>query len=152
MREFTVRRAAPADAPAIQALYRELVSHPAVSVSSERVAEVGADPNTGLFVAEAEHAVVGTVFVSLCMDVMFRSQPFAVVENIVVASACRSSGAGAALMREVERYCQAAQCSKIMLLSSVERSQAHRFFERIGFIGSSKKGFVKYRTQFAAAA
>ncbi|HIV72719.1 MAG TPA: hypothetical protein H9903_17415, partial [Candidatus Aquabacterium excrementipullorum] len=44
--------------------------------------------------------------------------------------------------------CGRAQCSKIMLLSSIERTEAHAFFERAGYTGSTKKGFVKYRRQF----
>jgi GNAT superfamily N-acetyltransferase len=119
-----------------------------VTVTPQRVAEVAQDPRTALFVAEIEDVTVGTALVSLCSDVMFQSQPFAVVENIVVAVGCRGSGVGAALMRNVEHYCLAAQCSKIMLLSSAERAEAHRFFERVGFVGSIKKGFVKYRRQF----
>ncbi|MBU4002009.1 MAG: GNAT family N-acetyltransferase [Proteobacteria bacterium] len=79
---------------------------------------------------------------------MFQNQPFAVVENLVVNSACRGMGVGTALLCEVERFCQKANCSKIMLLSSVERIESHRFFEKVGFAGSVKKGFIKYRRQF----
>jgi hypothetical protein len=39
-----------------------------------------------------------------------------------------------------------------MLLSSQEREDAHRFFERSGFVGSAKHGFVKYRRNFAGVA
>jgi hypothetical protein len=35
-----------------------------------------------------------------------------------------------------------------MFLSSAEREQAHRFFERMGFAGALKRGFVKYRRHF----
>ena len=148
MPRLSIRRAESQDAAAIQALYRELVSSPGVSVLPERIAEAARDARTALFVAEAEGVVLGTVLVSLCLDVMFRSQPFAVLENIVVSSACRASGIGAALMREVEHYCLAAQCSKIMLLSAADRGEAHRFFEKLGFAGGAKKGFIKYRRQF----
>lgn len=145
---INVREAIAEDAPAIQELYGLLVSNPAVLVLPERIARVAQDPMTKLFVAEAEGTVAGTVLVSLCSDVMFQSQPFAIVENIVVSASNRGVGVGAALMREVERHCQSRECSKIMLLSSSERAEAHRFFESAGFIGSSKKGFVKYRKQF----
>lgn len=145
---LVVRRARPADAAAIQTLYRELVDNPAVSVSAERIAEVAQDVRTVLLVAEVGDVVVGTLLVSLCLDVMFKDQPFAVVENVVVASAHRRSGAGNALMRAAEQHCKETGCTKIMLLSSAERADAHRFFERAGFRGSVKKGFVKYRSQF----
>jgi Acetyltransferase (GNAT) family. len=57
-------------------------------------------------------------------------------------------GVGTALMQEVEAFCLRADCSKIMLLSSIGRTDAHQFFGRMGFAGSTKRGFVKYRRQF----
>lgn len=144
----TVRKAVVEDAPAIQELYGQLVGNPNVLVLPERIAEIEQDPMTKLLVAEAAGAVVGTALVSLCSDVMFQRQPFAVVENVVVSASHRNGGIGATLMHEVERLCQAAECSKIMLLSSAARVQAHQFFERVGYVGTSKKAFVKYRKQF----
>ena len=150
MTQITVRKAEAADAPAIQALYRQLVSNPAVSVTPERIANLAADPATALLVAEIGGRVAGTVLVSLCADVMFGDQPFAVIENVVVSGEHRGLGIGEALMCHAERHCQVTGCSKIMLLSSAERTEAHRFFERAGFTSSTKKGFVKYRRQFSS--
>ncbi|QKJ67205.1 GNAT family N-acetyltransferase [Deefgea piscis] len=143
-----VRNAKITDANAIQVLYQELVNNPAVSVLPERIAEIEKNVNSSLFVGEKDGEVVGTVLVSLCLDVMFGYQPFAVVENIIVTASCRGLGVGTELMRAVEQYSNSAHCSKIMLLSSAERVEAHDFFENVGFIGSSKKGFVKYRRHF----
>ncbi|MES2947270.1 MAG: GNAT family N-acetyltransferase [Pseudomonadota bacterium] len=145
-----VRNALPGDAPRIAELYRQLVDHPAVAVLPERIASVSADPNTGLFVCEHLGEVEGTAMVSLCADVMFGTQPFAVVENIVVNEQLRGQGLGAALLRHIEAFCLANDCSKIMLLSSSQREHAHRFFEHAGFVGSKKCGFIKYRGQFQA--
>jgi len=39
----------------------------------------------------------------------------------------------------------------MMLLSSAFRADAHRFFEHVGFRADLKRGFVKYRRQFAPA-
>ncbi|MFM0191682.1 GNAT family N-acetyltransferase [Paraburkholderia strydomiana] len=82
---------------------------------------------------------------------MYAEQPFAVVENLVVDQECRGNGIGQALLREVERFCLSRNCSKMMLLSSASRVDAHRFFEQVGFRGDRKRGFVKYRSQFAEA-
>ncbi len=143
-----VRSALPSDAQRIAELYHQLVANPGITVLPERIAAVSTDPNTGLFVCEHLGAVEGTAMVSLCADVMFGAQPFAVVENIVVNDALRSQGLGAALLCHVEAFCLTKDCSKIMLLSSIQREQAHRFFERAGFVGSKKRGFVKYRSAF----
>jgi len=143
-----VRLAAPADAAAIAQLYAQLVSNPAVSVLPERIAQVAQDPNTALFVCECVGVVCGTALVSLCADVMFNTQPFAVVENVVIDESVRGQGVGTALFQHIESFCRDAECSKIMLLSSAGREDAHRFFERMGFVGSAKRGFVKYRSSF----
>jgi GNAT superfamily N-acetyltransferase len=143
-----IRRALATDAESIAGLYHELVANPNVLVLPDRLTQVNQDPSTGLFVATQNDVVRGTALVSLCADVMFGSQPFAVVENIIVSKDSRSMGVGMALLRHVEAFCITSQCSKIMLLSSARRVEAHRFFEREGFTGSSKIGFVKYRRDF----
>ncbi len=147
--EIIVRRASINDAEDITALYVQLVSDSAVSVLPKRIAEISNDRNTALFVCEDNDRVLGTALVSLCADVMYGLQPFAVVENVIVDSSARGQGIGTVLLRHIEAFCLASDCSKIMLLSSSQREQAHRFFERFGFVGSSKRGFVKYRRNFA---
>ena len=148
--EIAIRRAAPSDTESIAQLYAELVSNPAVAVLPERIDQISKDANTALLVCEYRGIVCGTALVSLCADVMFRSQPFAVVENFVISSSARRQGLGTLLLRHIEAFCLANDCSKIILLSSVERERAHHFFECAGFTGSSKRGFIKYRRSFEA--
>jgi hypothetical protein len=47
-------------------------------------------------------------------------------------------------MAAVEERARSCGCTKLMLLSSVTRAEAHSFFARIGFDGQKKRGFVKY--------
>jgi N-acetylglutamate synthase-like GNAT family acetyltransferase len=144
-----IRRASHRDAAAIQRLYAQLVSNPAVAVSAEQLGKLSASEHHVVLVAEQAGQVCGTALLSLCEDVMFGAQPFAVVENVVVDQAARSRGVGAALLHEIEARCKQAHCSKIMLLSAAQRVDAHRFFERQGFVGAAKVGFVKYSSSFA---
>ena len=130
----------------------QLVGNRMVIVAPERIAEVAIDKNTALWVCEYQGQVCATALVSLCADVMFNAQAFAVVENVVVDSSVRSRGIGTEPFRHIEAFCLASNCSKIMLLSSIERELAHRFFERSGFVSSNKRGFVKYRRNFAGVA
>ncbi|WP_454903286.1 N-acetyltransferase family protein [Variovorax gossypii] len=144
----SIRRALPQDAKDIERLYSELVDSPHVCVLPERIAELATDPRTVLLVLENGGVLRATALLSFCADVMYKAQPFAVVENIVVGQAFRDQGSGTALLRHIENECTARDCSKIMLLSASERSEAHRLFERCGFAGLKKKGFVKYRRDF----
>jgi len=143
-----VRRATADDAARIDALYGQLVGDTARCVLPEHIRELSKNPKTALLVSVIEGLVCGTALV-LCDDVMFERQPFAVVENVVVDAIARNRGVGAQLLRVVEAYCVTNDCSKIMLLSSSGRTDAHRFFERCGFDASLKRGFVKYRRSFA---
>jgi GNAT superfamily N-acetyltransferase len=146
-----VRQAGSGDAPAIQALYRQLVRPVApnveVDVRGERIEEIRADPHNFLWVLEAEDGVIGTAFVTLCLDPMHGRQPYAVLENFVIDENHRGKGYGAELMRFVVDFCYRAHCSKIMLQSHGRRVEAHAFFEAQGFSANNKKGFVKYRSQ-----
>ena len=145
-----VRRAMPADAPAIERLYRELVSDPLVCVLPEQIATIAALPNSFLLVAEVFGAVHGTALFTVCLDAMYRSQPFGVVENVVVAQARRGGGIGGRLLAQVEHLASIHHCTKMMLLSSLNREAAHAFFRHCGFQGDTKYAFVKYRRQFSA--
>ncbi len=143
-----IRQARGADAVALAALYQSLVSDPHINVRPERLEALAADPHNYLLVCEVDGVVCGTVLLTLCLDAMYGNQLYGVLENVVVAEAQRGQGIGHQLMAHVEELCRQHDCSKIMLLSAASRAQAHRFFERHGFSGANKRGFVKYRRQF----
>jgi N-acetylglutamate synthase-like GNAT family acetyltransferase len=146
-----VRRARRADALAIEALYRLLVpGDDNIAVAPERVAALENDPANHLLVAELGGIVSGSAFLTLCLDPMYGFQPYGVIENVIVHPAARRQKLGAALLLEVEQLARAAHCTKLMLLSTRARTDAHTFFLRQGFDGERKRGFVKYlnRTSF----
>jgi N-acetylglutamate synthase-like GNAT family acetyltransferase len=145
MRGMEVRRAQPRDAPALEALYEALVPGDRnIVVDPERLAALHGDSTNYLFVLEEDGAVCGTAFLTVCLDAMYGFQPYGVVENVVVLSPARGKGAGRALMSEIERVARAERCTKLMLLSSTARLDAHAFFARMGFDAERKRGFVKY--------
>jgi N-acetylglutamate synthase-like GNAT family acetyltransferase len=144
-----IREAEARDSSAIRELYRQLVRpvapDVAVDVRADRIEQIRSDPHNFLWVLESEEGVVGTAFVTLCLDPMHNRQPYAVLENFVIDERCRAKGYGAQLMRYAVDFCYRADCSKIMLQSHSSRSQAHTFFEAQGFSATNKRGFVKYR-------
>jgi N-acetylglutamate synthase-like GNAT family acetyltransferase len=144
-----IREAEARDTSAIRELYRQLVRpvapDVAVDVRADRIEQIRSDPHNFLWVLEAEDGVVGTAFVTLCLDPMYHQQPYAVLENFVIDERCRGKGYGPELMRYAVDFCYRTDCSKIMLQSHSSRSQAHAFFEAQGFSAEKKKAFVKYR-------
>lgn len=134
----------PSDAPALTALYRELVPNdPNILVKRERIAEL-ATGDSHVLVVERDGAVIATAFLTLCPDPMYGEQPYGVIENVVVTARARGTGAGRALLEHVEHVARTARCTKLMLLSSASRGGAHAFFAALGFDGERKRGFVKY--------
>ena len=147
-----IRLAQAADAGAIASLYHELVDDPAITVLPEQIERLAANPDQALLVVEQQDRLLATVHLQFCTDTMYARQPYALLENLVVAASARGQGIGALLLAEVERRCLAHDCSKIMLLSTASRLDAHRFFAAQGYDGERKRGFVKYRRNFRSAA
>ena len=65
-------------------------------------------------------------------------RPYALVENVVVDDSSRGSGYGEQLMRHAMQKARAAGCYKFALTSNKQRSDAHRFYQRLGFRASSE--------------
>ncbi|MDR2624878.1 MAG: GNAT family N-acetyltransferase [Zoogloeaceae bacterium] len=68
-----------------------------------------------------------------------------VVDDLVVDAAHRSQGVGKALIDWLENRARSLSCAALALDSGVQRSDAHRFYFREGFIISAF-GFRKKRT------
>lgn len=143
-----IHRARSEDAAAIRLLYQQLLSDAAVRVLPEQVKALEESAISFLMVACSSGVVSATALLTVCPDVMYQRQPFGVVENLVVAAVHRGSGIGRRLMEHIKEMAREQDCTKLMLLSSSHRHEAHRFFEGLGYDGDRKKGFVKYGSQF----
>jgi N-acetylglutamate synthase-like GNAT family acetyltransferase len=141
-----VRTAQPSDAAEIKSLYAQLLQNSrGMAVEPQRLAAIADDPSNVLVVVECGGKLVATALLCLCLDPMFGSQPFSIIENVVVDAAYRKRGCGRALFEAIERVALEADCSKVMLLSDHFRSDAHGFFVSMGYSKGTKCGFVKYR-------
>lgn len=100
---------------------------------------------------EDEGHVVATAPLTICLDAMYRKQPFGVLENVVVNAETRSKGIGQFLLSAIDHIAVTKDCSKVMLLSSSDRGYAYAFFEATGYDGDAKRGFVKYRAALEAS-
>ena len=90
-------------------------------------------PDYAVYLALDEGAVVGT-FALLIMDALGdRLAPAGVVEDVVVDSSRRGRGIGKAMMEFAMEKCRLAGCYKMALSSNINRADAHRFYESLGF-------------------
>jgi GNAT superfamily N-acetyltransferase len=95
-----------------------------------------------VFVAEDGDGVVGVCQVVIFRNIGHHGQRVAEVENVHVRADRRSGGIGALLLAACEVWARDAACHRLQLTSNVERIDAHRFYERLGF-RASHKGFKK---------
>jgi GNAT superfamily N-acetyltransferase len=133
------------DLSGILALYRELNPDDSECPSSKARdiwTEVLAHPRIAHFIAASSGRLVGTCHVVVVPNLTRSGRPYAVVENVVVANSHRRRGTGRALVHLAIEFARAQHCYKVMLLSSAKRTEAHGFYESVGFDGSSKRAFV----------
>lgn len=92
-------------------------------------------------VAEHNGAIVGFVDVEFRLRLNF-VQPQAWVPELVVAEAARGTGAGRALLEEVERRAIERDCWGMALESANWRESSHAFYEHVGW-GDTGKAFSR---------
>ena len=145
-----MRAAAPRDLDALAGLYEQLtgaLEEPAPDPQPDPrrvLAQIMADPARSLLVAELDGELVGTVDVLIAPNLTHHAQPWALVENVVVAERARRRGAGRALMLRAIAIARDAGCYKVNLISGNERTGAHEFYRSLGFeaIGQGFKTYL----------
>jgi GNAT superfamily N-acetyltransferase len=97
---------------------------------------IDADPAHILLVAESAGAVVGTMQLSFLPGLARRGALRAQIEAVRVAESTRGSGLGAAMMRWATDEARRRGCALVQLTSDKSRTDAHRFYQRLGFVSS----------------
>lgn len=141
-----LRRATAADADALIALLADdpiSAARGDVASADDRPAyeaaliEVLAEPSNDLLIVEFGGEVVGTLQLTSIPGMARRGARRLLVEAVRVRSDLRSSGIGSAVMRWVaESAAPALGAAMVQLTSDAARTDAHRFYERLGYTGS----------------
>ena len=139
---LTIRAATPDDLPAILALLAE------DTIPAGREADPGdpryraafdaiaADPNQLLVAAEVDGRVVGTLQLSFLLGLSFRGAWRGQIEAVRIASELRGRRYGEQLIAWAVERCRERDCFLVQLTSSNARTDAHRFYERLGWTKS----------------
>ena len=126
-----LRSAAESDAHAVTALTAQLgyaVSEPEVS---ERLARIVTRDAERFVVAEIDRRVVGWLHAVECDYV--DAERFVTIAGLVVDRDYRGQGIGRLLLECGEAWAANRGFAIVRLASSVGRSGAHRFYERLGY-------------------
>ncbi|MEV0908624.1 GNAT family N-acetyltransferase [Streptomyces hokutonensis] len=95
-----------------------------------------ADPNQHLVVAVREGRVVGTLQLTVIPGLSRRGATRSVIEAVRIHADERGSGLGTELIEWAIAESRRQGCQLVQLTSDVTRSDAHRFYERLGFTAS----------------
>ncbi|WCD92983.1 GNAT family N-acetyltransferase [Microbacterium sp. nov. GSS16] len=99
--------------------------------------EILAEPSNDLLIVDLDGAIVGTLQLTSIPGMARQGARRLLVEAVRVRSDLRSGGIGSALMRWVsEDAAPALGAAMVQLTSDAARTDAHRFYERLGYIGS----------------
>lgn len=153
-RKFTLRRATGDDLGALMLLLADdpisaargdQADNSDTAAYQSALTEIVSDPaNELLVVVNEADEPIATMQLTRIPGMARRGSTRLLVEAVRVRSDTRSAGVGSAMMRWVTDSAAPAMAASLVQLTSDEaRQDAHRFYERLGFVGSHR-GF-KYQ-------
>jgi GNAT superfamily N-acetyltransferase len=126
-----------ADLPAVLRIYAqpELDAGAVLSLEEARARfqRFSTYPCYRLYVAELDGAVVGTFALLIMDNLAHLGAPSGIVEDVGVLPEHRGRGVGRAMMLKARELCAEAGCYKLALSSNLRRTEAHAFYESLGF-------------------
>ncbi|GGX16572.1 GNAT family N-acetyltransferase [Streptomyces lomondensis] len=97
---------------------------------------LSADPNQHLVVAVREGRVVGTLQLTIIPGLSRRGATRSIIEGVRIHAGERGSGLGTQLIEWAINESRDQGCQLVQLTSDKTRTDAHRFYERLGFTAS----------------
>jgi ribosomal protein S18 acetylase RimI-like enzyme len=137
----TVRTARREDVPAVVRLLaddvlgaqREVVEEPVAPVYLRSFDEMAAQAGNTLLVAVRDDEVVGCLQLTIIPGLSRAGVRRAQIEGVRVSAKHRGTHIGEQLVTEAIARARAAGCGLVQLTSDVSRTDARRFYERLGF-------------------
>lgn len=137
MSDLRIRSAKIGDAERLVELIVDL-GHPItlekLRANMTTLVSMGLDP----IVAETGGRVVALCVPSI-MQVLHRDTPVGRISTTIVDPAYRGAGLGALMVTEAERRLSEAGCALVEVTSNNSRDRAHRFYEKLGYVLTSKR-------------
>lgn len=127
----TIRSAQLEDATAVADLLPDLGYSAKVHEVRIRLSEVLASPHHAIFLSLADELVVGLCLIGSVRHIA--SSGFAEVFELVVRTSFQRQGIGRLLLRHAQEWATMQGHSRLRLRSGVQRTDAHQFYERLGY-------------------
>jgi GNAT superfamily N-acetyltransferase len=112
---------------------RELPARPLARSYRDALAEIQRDPNAELVVLQRGDEVVGTLQLNFLRGLGLQGARRAQIEAVRIKSSLRGRRLGEFLIRWAIDRARAEGCHVVQLTTNLARTDAHRFYERLGF-------------------
>lgn len=144
MGQVSFRAAKPSALPAIIAMLaedplgsqREVAGLPPDRRYVEAFEAIRTDPNQLLVVAADAGAVVGTLQLSFIPGLSRTGTWRGQIEGVRITAARRGEGLGERMVAWAIAACRERGCGLVQLTTDGQRTEAHRFYEKLGFVAS----------------
>ncbi|NIF32058.1 GNAT family N-acetyltransferase [Enterobacter sp. Cy-643] len=144
MTEILFRKAQLADVPAIIALLADdvlgrLREDPSQPLDQRYIAafhSIDADPNQLLAVAVSGDEVIGTLQLTFIQGLARKGAWRGQIEAVRIARSHRGTGFGKQMFTWAVEQCQKRGCHLVQLTTDKTRTDAHRFYDHLGFEAS----------------
>ena len=140
-----IRKLTEDDLPSLLELYSQLDSSNAdlQLVPSREVWKKIEENKSITYIGAVEQGkVVATCFAVIIPNLTNENRPMCFIENVVTDQNYRKQGLGKKVIDEAIRIAKENNCYKVFLESGVKRTEAHKFYEKLGFNSDSKKAFL----------
>ncbi|MFF7455443.1 GNAT family N-acetyltransferase [Kitasatospora sp. NPDC008115] len=142
MNDLTIRRATGDDLPAIVAMLADdplgatRESPDDLTPYRAAFARIDADPHQHLVVAERAGRTIGTLQLTVVPGLSRKGSTRTIIEAVRIHADERGTGLGTDLIQWAVDRSRALDAELVQLTSDVTRTDAHRFYERLGFVPS----------------
>ncbi|MET7938781.1 GNAT family N-acetyltransferase [Streptomyces sp. NPDC005302] len=142
MADLEIRAAVAGDVPAVVAMLADdplgarRESPDDLTPYLRALERLSADPNQHLVVAVREGRVVGTLQLTVIPGLSRKGATRSVIEGVRIHADERGSGLGTQLIEWAIDESRRQECQLVQLTSDASRTDAHRFYERLGFEAS----------------
>ena len=139
--KIIIREMAADDAKAVNTLSNQLGYPLSIEQTLQNINAVLESKDHTAFVAEYENKIVGWIGAS--QAIMIEVMPHCEINGLVIDQDHRGMGIGKLLIDKVKQWAREKNNSKIGLRCNVKRTEAHLFYQHLGFTEiKQQKNFV----------
>jgi GNAT superfamily N-acetyltransferase len=129
--------------PSLLELYKQLNPNDNAvdEISVKNIWENIKHQNIKYFVAKENGIIIASCYICVMPNLTRGGKLIGFIENVITDINYRKKGIGKKVMENAINYAREQNCYKVILQSGNKRTDAHGFYESMGFDGESKKGY-----------